>query len=100
MLGIRLEISDLALLPALQIQILEKIGFISQKELQKFFAMLEKLEQKKKRLISELEKVIKEIAIQEDIQHQLQLGAGVGKKSRSNFEKKVRAKFRISNNQI
>lgn len=56
---------------------------------------IDKLHQKKKRLFNELEKVIKEIAIQEDIQHQLQIGAGVGKKSRSNFEKTVRAKFRI-----
>ncbi|SDE72322.1 hypothetical protein [Epilithonimonas hungarica] len=59
---------------------------------------IEKLQQKKNRLYNELEKVIKEIAIQEDIQHQLQNGAGVGKKSRSNFEREIRAKFRIANN--
>lgn len=61
--------------------------------------MLEKLIQKKQRLYNELEKVIKEIAIEEDIQHQLKTGAGMGKqKTRSNFEREVRSKFRIANN--
>ena len=61
--------------------------------------MLEKLIQKKQRLYNELEKVIKAIAIEEDIQHQLKTGASMGKqKTRSNFEREVRSKFRIANN--
>lgn len=60
--------------------------------------MIAKLEQKKQRLINELEKVIKQIAIEEDIQHQsMQNGASsVGtEKARSDFEKRIRAKYRI-----
>ena len=60
---------------------------------------IDKLHQKKQRLYNELEKVIKAIAIHEDIQHQLKTGAVMGKqKSRSNFEREVRSKFRIANN--
>ena len=60
---------------------------------------IEKLHQKKQRLYNELEKVIKEIAIEEDIQHQLKSGAVMGKqKNRSNFEREVRSKFRIARN--
>jgi len=60
---------------------------------------IEKLHQKKQRLFNELEKVIKAIAIQEDIQHQAKSGARTGKqKTSSDFEKEVRSKFRIANN--
>lgn len=58
---------------------------------------IEKLHQKKQRLFNQLEKVIKEIAIQEDIQLQSAGGRTGKQKTPSDFEREVRAKFRITN---
>lgn len=55
---------------------------------------LEKLLQKKQRLLKELDKVSELIAL-EKIQLQND-GGGIGRKSSTDFEKKVRAKFKIS----
>ena len=57
--------------------------------------MLEKLLQKKKRLLKELDKVSELIAI-EKIQLQNDDGGGIGRKSSTDFEKRVRAKFKIT----
>lgn len=56
--------------------------------------MLEKLLQKKARLLKELDKISDQIAI-EKIQLQ-EVSGGIGRKSPTNFEKRARAKFRIS----
>ena len=57
--------------------------------------MLEKLLEKKKRLLKELDKVSELIAI-EKIQLQNDDGGGIGRKSSTDFEKRVRAKFKIT----
>ena len=54
--------------------------------------MLEKLLEKKKRLLKELDKVSEQIAT-EKIQLQ---NDGIGRKSSTDFEKRVRAKFKIT----
>ncbi len=54
---------------------------------------LEKLLQKKQRLLNELDKISELIAI-EKIQLQND-GGGIGRKSSTDFEKRVRAKFKI-----
>ena len=56
--------------------------------------MLEKLLEKKKRLLKELDKVSELIAL-EKIQLQND-GGGIGRKSSTDFEKRVRAKFKIT----
>lgn len=55
---------------------------------------LEKLIEKKHRLLKELDKVSDLIAI-EKIQLQND-GGGIGRKSSANFEKRARAKFKIN----
>ena len=56
--------------------------------------MLEKLLEKKKRLLKKLDKVYELIAL-EKIQLQND-GWGIGRKSSTDFEKRVRAKFKIT----
>ena len=56
--------------------------------------MLEKLLEKKKRLLKELDKVSEQIAT-EKIQLQND-GGGIGRKSLTDFKKRVRAKFKIT----
>ena len=55
---------------------------------------IEKLLQKKQSLLKELDKITEQIAL-EKIQLQND-GGGIGRKSSTDFEKKVRAKFKIT----
>jgi|GEM_PF-3639087 len=55
--------------------------------------MLEKLLQKKARLLKDLDKISEQIAL-EKIQLQ-DVGGGIGRKSSADFERKARAKFKI-----
>jgi len=57
--------------------------------------MLEKLLEKKARLLKELDKISDQIAL-ERIQLQEVDGGGTGRKSTTVFEKRTRAKFRIN----
>lgn len=57
--------------------------------------MLEKLLEKKARLLKELDKISDQIAI-DKIQLQDVNSGGIGRKSTTVFEKRARAKFRIN----
>ena len=58
--------------------------------------MLEKLLQKKERLLKELDKVSDQIATERIQLNESTNGRGIGRKSPTDFEKRVRAKFRIN----
>ena len=58
--------------------------------------MLELLLKKKERLLKELDKISEQIAFERiQLQESEVNGGGMGVKSSSNFEKRVRAKFKI-----
>lgn len=58
--------------------------------------MLEKLILKKEKLLRELDKVSEQIATERILLQESTNGRGIGRKSPTDFEKRVRAKFRIS----
>ena len=57
---------------------------------------LEKLLQKKERLLKELDKISDQIATERIQLNESNHSGGIGRKSTADFEKRVRAKFRIN----